>query len=112
MGAARKVWAGVGICVGAATLLCLLLNNSVETRFVAPAVSLQAVIFTALYFGRTPALIGSVATSVILTLFLFPPVGSVLIRDPLEIAMLLLFQLASIAIAFMSPRIQLRRLIR
>lgn len=109
MAATLRPWMGIGICVAVALLLCLLLNNSAETRFVAPAVSLQAVILAALCCGRMSALIGSIATTVILTLFLFPPMGSVFIRDPFETTMLLLFQLASIAIAFMSPSLRSRR---
>jgi len=109
MNARLRHWAGIGLCVGAASILCLLLKNNAGTRFVAPAVSLQVVIVAALYFGRKSALFGSIATTLILTFFLFPPMGSVLIRDTLEIGMLLLFQLASILIAFMSPDLRSRR---
>ena len=109
MNAILRPWLGIGICIAAAALLCLLLKNSVDTRFVAPAVSLQAVILAALFFGRRSALIGSVATTLILTVFLFPPMGSVFIRDPLETAMLVLFQVASIVIALMSPSLRSRQ---
>ena len=109
MNARLRPWLGIAICIAAAALLCLLLKNSADTRFVAPAVSLQAVILTALFFGRRSALIGSVATSIILTVFLFPPMGSVFIRDPLEAAMLLLFQAASIVIVWMSPNFRSRQ---
>ena len=109
MSTALRPSAGIGICIGAAALLCAFLNNTVETRFVAPAVLLQAVILVALYFGRISALIGSLGISLILTLFLFPPVGSVLIHNRTEGAMLLLFQLASILIAWMSPNLRSRQ---
>jgi K+-sensing histidine kinase KdpD len=109
MNAKLRPWVGIGICIAAATLLCVLLKNSADTRFVAPAVSLQAVILAALFFGGRSALIGSVATSLILMLFLFPPRGSVFIRDPLETAMLVLFQAASIVIAVMSPSLRSRQ---
>lgn len=105
-----KPWAGIGICVGAAALLCILLSDSADSRFVAPALALQAVILAALNFGRISALVGSIAASLIFTFFLFPPVGSVLIRDRLEMAMLLLFQVASIVIAAISPRLRSRQL--
>jgi K+-sensing histidine kinase KdpD len=103
-----RPWLGIGICIGSAVFLCLLLKNSADTRFVAPAVSLQAVILAALFFGRRSALIGSVATTLILTFFLFPPRGSVFVRDPFETAMLLLFQVASVVVAFMSPSLRSR----
>jgi len=97
---------GIGICVGAAGLLSLLLSNSADSRFVAPALALQAVILTALNFGRISALVGSVAASVIFLVFLFPPLGSVLIRDRLEMSMLLVFQTASVVIAIITPRLR------
>ena len=106
--ALRRPSVGIGICAGAALLLCLLLNNSTETRFVAPAISLQAVILVALFFGRISALIGSLSISVILGLVLFPPLGSVLITDRAEGAMLALFQIASIVIALLSPDLRSR----
>jgi K+-sensing histidine kinase KdpD len=106
--ALRRPSVGIGICVGSALLLCLLLNNSAETRFVAPAISLQAVILVALFFGRISALIGSLAITVILVLVLFLPLGSVLINDRAEGAMLALFQLASIVIAMLSPDLRSR----
>jgi K+-sensing histidine kinase KdpD len=109
MTAALKPWAGIGICVGAAALLCLLLEKSTDTKFVAPAVSLQAVILAALYFGRISALVGSIAASVILTIFLFPPLGSFLIHDSVERTMLFVFQAASFVVAYMSPGVPPRR---
>jgi len=109
MAAALRRSAGVGICIGAAFFLCWLLNNSAETRFAAPAICLQAVILAALFFGRISALIGSVAITAILTLVLFPPLGSVLIHDRAEGAMLVLFQIASIAIALLSPNLRGRQ---
>ena len=109
MSAALRLWAGIGICVGAAGFLCVLLSTNADSRFVAPAVTLQAVILAALYFGRLSALIGSIAANLTLILFLFPPVGSVFVRDSLETAMLVLFQLASLVIVLISPDLQSRR---
>ena len=104
-----RSWAGVAICVAAAALLCILLNDSADSRFIAPAVCLQAVILVALYFGRVSALAGSAASSLILTLFLFPPLGSLAIHDRLEMGMLLVFQASSILVALISPRLRVRR---
>ncbi len=106
---ALKSWLGIGICVAAAAFLCILLNDSADARFIAPALCLQAVILVSLYFGRVSALVGSAVTSLILTLFLFPPIGSLRIHDRLEIGMLLVFQAASILVALISPRLRPRR---
>jgi|SRR6516164_6922335 K+-sensing histidine kinase KdpD len=108
--AVLRPWLGIGICVGVAVLLCRLLSDSADSRFIAPALALQAVIVAALSFGRISALIGSVAASLIFILFLFPPLGSMVIRDRVEMTMLLLFQAASIVIAVISPRLRWRRL--
>lgn len=105
---AVRPYVGIGICVGAAALLSLLLSDSADSRFVAPALALQAVILAALNFGRVSALVGSFAASLIFILFLFPPVGSFIVRDRLEMAMLLVFQAASIVIAMIAPRLRSR----
>jgi two-component system sensor histidine kinase KdpD len=94
---------GLAACSVAASLLIIVLQDGRDVRLAAPAVCLQVVILTALFFGRWPALIGSVLASLTFALFLFPPLGSLAIDDPRERAALTLFQLFSVFVAYLSP---------
>jgi K+-sensing histidine kinase KdpD len=99
-----KSFFGITACVGTAVLLTIFLRDGEDVRPAAPAICLQAVIFASVYWGRLSGIIGSVSASLTFDIFLFPPIGSMAIRDPLERAMLMLFQLAALGVFLISPR--------
>ena len=95
---------GIAACAGTAVLLTIFLKDGEDIRPAAPAICLQAVIFASVYWGRLSGIIGSITASLTFAIFLFPPTGSLVIRDPTERVMLTLFQLAALGVFFISPR--------
>jgi K+-sensing histidine kinase KdpD len=95
---------GIAACAGTAVLLTVFLKDGEDIRPAAPAICLQAVIFTSVYWGRLSGIIGSITASLTFAIFLFPPIGSMAIHDPTERVMLTLFQLAALVVFFISPR--------
>lgn len=95
---------GIAACVGTAVLLTVFLKDGADIRPAAPAICLQVVIFASVYWGRLSGIIGSITASLTFDIFLFPPIGSIAIRDPIELAMLTLFQLAALGVFLISPR--------
>ena len=95
-----KLLFGIAACVGTAVLLTILLKDGEDFRPAAPAICLQAVVFSSVYWGRLSGIVGSVTASLTFDIFLFPPIGSIAIHDPIERAMLTLFQLAALGVFF------------
>jgi K+-sensing histidine kinase KdpD len=95
---------GIAACAGTAVLLTIFLKDGADVRPAAPAICLQVVIFASVYWGRLSGIIGSITASLTFDIFLFPPIGSMAIRDPTELAMLTLFQLAALGVFLISPR--------
>ena len=85
-------------------MLCALMNNGWEFRVAAPMLCLQAVIVVSLFWGRIPGIVGAVSAGTIFYIWLFPPVGTLIIENPSDRVILLLFQLAGLGIVFLSPR--------
>jgi K+-sensing histidine kinase KdpD len=75
--------------------------NTASFRMASLGVCLFAVAMTAWLFGRWPALIGSIAASLTLAIWVFPPAGSLAIQNRAELQALALFQIAAIATALM-----------
>lgn len=94
---------GVVLCTFTAVLLSVLLTDGPEIRLAAPAICLQGVIVTALFCGRLAGLIGSAAAGLTFALWLFPPIGSLVISNPSDRVMLTLFQLTAVLAALLSP---------
>jgi len=99
-----KSLAGISVCSGTAVLLTIFLRDEATVRIAAPAICLQAVIITALYWGRLPALIGAAISGITFALWLFPPVGRLTIHDPSERVVLTIFLLLALAVTRLSPR--------
>lgn len=104
MHVARKSYLGIGACACVALLLSLFLYDSADARLAAPAICLQMVIAASLYWGRLAGFIGSVIATLTFETLLFPPVGSFVVPDPTERAVLILFQLSAIGVVLLSPR--------
>ena len=71
-------------------------------------IGLQAVIVASLLWGRLPGFVGAVSASLIFYIWLFPPIGTLVIQNSVDIIILLLFQLACLGIVFLSPRTPVR----
>jgi K+-sensing histidine kinase KdpD len=98
-----KTLAGVVFCVASAILLTLALNDEADFRLEAPLICLFAVLATAFLWGRRAAIFGSLAANLTFCIFLFPPVGSLQINDPLERIAAIAFQLSATCVAFLAP---------
>jgi K+-sensing histidine kinase KdpD len=94
---------GVVLCTFTAGLLSVLLIDGPETRLAAPAICLQGVIVTSLFCGRLAGLIGSATAGLTFALWLFPPIGSLVISNPADRMVLTLFQLTAVLAALLSP---------
>ena len=101
--AALKSCLGIAVCTFSAVLLTVFQINSADFRTASLGVCLFAVGMTAWLFGRWPALIGSLAVTLTLGIWLFPPKGTIWFQDRAELQALLLFQVAAIATALMRP---------
>lgn len=101
---AGKSCLAAAICASAAVVLCTLMNDGWEFRVAAVMICLQAVIVVSLFWGRIPGIVGAISASMIFYVWLFPPVGTLVIENPSDRLILLLFQLAGLGIVFLSPR--------
>jgi hypothetical protein len=94
---------GIALCTSSAVLLSVFQINTASFRMASLGISLFAVAMTAWLFGRWPALIGSIAVSVTLAIWVFPPTGNLVIENRAELQALVLFQVAAIATSLMRP---------
>ncbi len=95
--------AGTVVCAGTALSLTLFLRDGATIRLAAPAICIQAVIITALFWGRTSALIGAIIAGFTFALWLYPPYGHLWIHDPGERVMLTVFEIAALCVVFLTP---------
>lgn len=100
----RSILAGVAICSATAILLCLILDESRETRLAAPAICLLVVILTSVYLGRLAGIFGAAAASCILALFLYSPVGTLYVEEHAARMMLNLLLIGAVGVALLVPR--------
>ena len=99
-----RTLAGIAVCTATAGVLTAFLRDGASIRLVAPAICIQAVIVTALFWGRIAALIGAILAGVTFALWLYPPYGHLWIHDPGERVMLTLFEFAAMCVVVISPR--------
>ncbi len=104
MRAKIKTFIGVVVCSSAALMLALFLNESRETRLAAPAMCLLVVIVTTIYFGRLAGILGAVAASCVLAVFLYSPFGSLYVEEHRARTMLNLFLIGAVAVVFLVPQ--------
>ena len=79
----REYAVGAGICAFAAGLGAVALHGSVLKAFL-PFLFLAVVILVSLRFGSVAGFLGTVGTALIFAAFLFDPVLSVKVDDPVE----------------------------
>ena len=99
-----KNLAGIAVCAATAFALTMFLRDGTIIRLAAPAICIQAVIITALFWGRTAAFIGAIIAGFTFALWLSPPYGHLWIHDPAERVVLTLFELAALGVVVVSPR--------
>ena len=98
-----KTLAGIAVCAATALSLTMFLRDGTTIRLAAPAICIQAVIITALFWGRTSAFIGAIIAGVTFALWLYPPYGHLWVRDPAERVTLTLFELAALCVVRLTP---------
>lgn len=69
----------------------------------APVICLQTVILASLFWGRLSGLAGGLFASLTFAIWLFPPIGSLAIHDPVDRIMLVIFLLSAFVIVLLSP---------
>lgn len=69
----------------------------------APIICLQTVILASLFWGRLSGLVGGLSASLTFAIWLFPPVGSLAIHDPVDRIMMAVFLLSAFIIVLLSP---------
>ena len=95
--------AGTVVCAATALSLTLFLRDGATIRLAAPAICIQVVIITALFWGRMSALIGAVIAGMTFALFLYPPYGHLWVHDPAERVMLTVFEIAALCVVRLTP---------
>lgn len=103
MGVTLKNIAGTVVCAATAFSLTLFLRDGATIRLAAPAICIQVVIITALFWGRMSALIGAIIAGMTFALFLYPPYGHLWIHDPAERVMLTVFEIAALCVVRLTP---------
>jgi K+-sensing histidine kinase KdpD len=93
---------GIAVCTSAAAVLAVFQRETPDFRAGCLGLCLLAVAVTSWLCGRWPAVIGSVAVSLTLAIWLFPPVGSLIIPNPADVQALVLFQIGAIATALVA----------
>ena len=94
---------GAGFCAGVAALLCAFTNDGWEFRLSAPIICLQTIILASLFWGRVAGLAGGVSAGLTFAIWLFPPIGSLAIHNPVDRIMLVVFGLGAVVIVLLSP---------
>lgn len=95
--------AGTAVCAGTALSLTLFLRDGATIRLAAPAICIQVVIITALFWGRTSAFIGAIIAGFTFALGLYPPYGHLWIHDPAERITLTVFEIAALCVVRLTP---------
>lgn len=95
--------AGTALCAATALSLTLFLRDGATIRLAAPAICIQVVIITALFWGRTSAFIGAIIAGFTFALWLYPPYGHLWVHDPGERIMLTVFEVAALCVVRLTP---------
>ena len=98
-----KNLAGTAVCAATALSLTLFLRDGATIRLAAPAICIQVVIITALFWGRLSAFIGAIIAGMTFALWLYPPYGHLWVHDPAERVTLTLFEVAALCVVRLSP---------
>jgi K+-sensing histidine kinase KdpD len=98
-----KIAVGIAICSSAARVFALFLDESRETRLAAPPMCLLVVIVTTIYLGRLAGILGAVAASCVLAVYLYSPLGTLYVQEHAARTMLNLFLIAAVAVACLVP---------
>lgn len=98
-----KTLAGIAVCAATAFSLTMFLRDGSTIRLAAPAICIQAVIITSLFWGRTSAFIGAIIAGFTFALWLYPPYGHLWVHDPAERITLTVFELAALCVVRLSP---------
>jgi hypothetical protein len=89
------------LCAGIAGFLCLLLSD-VPAHWIAPLLFLLATIPIAHLWGTKAGIFGAAVANLIFAVFLFPPIGSLAVREGTDRIILISFQLCAIGVAYLS----------
>jgi K+-sensing histidine kinase KdpD len=92
----------VTLAGGLAYGLCLWLRDF-TSRPVAPAILLLVIIFIANVFDRLSTLLAAIAGGLVFAVVLFPPYGSVAVREAADRLVLVLFDACAVGVAYLSP---------
>jgi K+-sensing histidine kinase KdpD len=98
----QKSLSGMVFCISAATILSLILRDP-DTRLAAPILCTLAVMASSFLWGRAAAILGAAAATLIFDLFLFPPIGSMRVSDPVEGLALALLAWSAVVASLMTP---------
>jgi K+-sensing histidine kinase KdpD len=97
----KSQW-GIVFCIGAAAVLSLVMRDP-DTRLAAPILCTFAVMASSFLWGRAAAILGAAAATVTFDLFLFPPIGSIRVSDPVERLALALLVWSAVVASLMTP---------
>ena len=97
-----KSLCGIVFCIGAAAVLSLVMRDP-DTRLAAPILCTFAIMATSFLWGRAAAILGAAAATLTFDLFLFPPLGSIRVSDPVERLALALLAWSAVVAALMTP---------
>jgi K+-sensing histidine kinase KdpD len=100
---AQHALLGAGFCSGGTGLMCALVYDSWEFRAAVPIVALLGVIFTTLFWGGLAGFVGAFTASFVFDAWLFPPIGSLAINDPIDRMWFGFFHFCSIVVVLVCP---------
>ena len=98
----QKSLRGIVFCIGAAAVLSLVMRDP-DTRLAAPILCTFAVMASSFLWGRAAAILGAAAATLTFDLFLFPPIGSIRVSDPVERLALALLVWSAVVASLMTP---------
>jgi K+-sensing histidine kinase KdpD len=93
---------GIVFCIGAAAVLSLVMRDP-DTRLAAPILCTFAVMASSFLWGRAAAILGAAGATLTFDLFLFPPIGSIRVSDPVERLALALLVWSAVVASLMTP---------
>ena len=99
---AQKSLRGIVFCIVAAGVLSFVMRDP-DTRLAAPILCMFAVMASSFLWGRAAAILGAAAATLTFDLFLFPPIGSIRVSDPVERLALALLALSAVVASLMTP---------
>lgn len=99
---AQKSLCGILFCICAAVVLSFVMRDP-DTRLAAPILCAFAVMASSFLWGRAAAILGAAAAALTFDLFLFPPIGSIRVSDPVERLALALLAWSAVVAFLMTP---------